>query len=135
MRILCISPLIVNVLGGVHLPPKTIMLLRGRCTRYFQLIINGLYIKRGKSAPPYKNFHEKNTLVIQTSQNLPLHFLELNAKHAQVDNNALKKKNFHVNSNLSSTNCLSLLSLSENFHGCISYACTLQKINAKLMGY
>ena len=81
MRILCISPLIINVLGGVHLPPKTIMLLRGRCTRYLQLIINVLYIKRGKSAPPYKNFHEKNTLVIQTSQNLPLHFLELNAKH------------------------------------------------------
>ena len=84
LRILCISPLIINVLGGVHLPPfpqKAIMLLRGRYTRYFQLIINVLYIKRGKSAPPYKNFHEKNTLVIQTSQNLPLHFLELNAKH------------------------------------------------------
>ena len=81
MRILCISPLIINVLGGVHLPPKTIMLLSERCTRYFQLIINVLYIKRGKSAPPYKNFHEKNTLVIKTSQILPLHFLELNAKH------------------------------------------------------
>ena len=107
MRILCISPLIINVLGGVHLPPKTIMLLRGRCTRYFQLIINVLYIKRGKSAPPYKNFHEKNTLVIQTSQNLPLHFLELNAKHSQVVNNALKKKNFHITRQLVTLNAAS----------------------------
>jgi len=72
------------------------MLLRGRCTRYFQLIINVLYIKRGKSAPPYKNFHEKNTLVIQTSQNLPLHFLELNAKHVHGGQQRFEKKNFHI---------------------------------------
>ena len=68
LRILCISPLIINVLGGVHLPQKTIILLRGRCTRYLQLIINVLYIKRGKSAPPYKNFHEKNALVFLVLQ-------------------------------------------------------------------
>ena len=56
MRILCISPLIINMLCGVHLPllpQKTIILLRGgRYTRYFLLIINVLYTKRGKSAPP-----------------------------------------------------------------------------------
>ena len=44
------------MLGEAHLPPfpqKAIILLRGeRYTRYFLLIINALYTKRGKSAPP-----------------------------------------------------------------------------------
>ena len=41
---------------------KQIMLLRGRCTRYFLLIINVLYTKRGKSVPPStKTFTKKYT--------------------------------------------------------------------------
>ena len=54
------------MLGEVHLPPppkKTVMLLRwGRYTRYFLLIINALYTKRGKSAPPsIKTLAKKRT--------------------------------------------------------------------------
>ena len=44
------------MLGGVHLPPspkkQLFFLGGGRYTRYFLLIINVLYTKRGKSAPP-----------------------------------------------------------------------------------
>jgi len=70
----------------------------GRCTRYFRLIINVLYIKRGKSVPPsIKTFAKKCTCNPDITK-WALHFLELNAKHAQVDNNDLKKKEFSHNS-------------------------------------
>ena len=82
------------MLDRVHLPSKPIMLLRGRCTRYFLLIINVLYPKRGKSAPPStKTFAKKCTCNPNIAKSA-FAFLELNAKHAQVDNNALKKRIF-----------------------------------------
>ena len=38
---------------------------------------------------------------------MSLAFLELNAKHVQVDNNALKKKNFHITRQLVTLNAAS----------------------------
>ena len=48
-------------------PKKQLCFLGGgRYTRYFLLIINVLYTKRGKSAPPSIKLSRKNALVIQT---------------------------------------------------------------------
>ena len=108
MSILTYFRLIINALGRVHLPSKPIMLLRGRCTRYFRLIINVLYTKRGKSVPPsIKTFAKKKCTCNPNIAKSAFAFLELNAKHVQVDNNALKKKNFYITRQLVTLNAAS----------------------------
>ena len=79
----------------------------GRCTRLFLLIINVLYRQKCKSAPPSIKSFAKKCICNPDIAKWAFAFLELNAKHVQVNNNALKKKIFYITLQLVTLNAAS----------------------------